>query len=141
MHGREDAKQIEPIEFSGAIAFFDSRFVSGVACVREKTNEDEKNAAAVEKKKNKKEAAAAAAATTTTNGTSDNSRYTLATFEIHGANVRLKKTIAESLNERINALFYWRRAPAADGTPNALMVAITVDVGKRAARIRISFLF
>ncbi|KAI6242069.1 NACHT domain-containing protein [Aphelenchoides fujianensis] len=45
-------------------------------------------------------------------------------LEIHGGQVCLKKVVADNMEERTNAIFYWKRPTKADGTPNNWMVAV-----------------
>jgi hypothetical protein len=35
MTGREENKQLQPFQFAASMTFFDSRFMSGVACVEQ----------------------------------------------------------------------------------------------------------
>ncbi|KAI6199667.1 hypothetical protein M3Y96_00651200 [Aphelenchoides besseyi] len=99
--GREENKQLETFSFAAALAFYDNRFMSGVVCVPQS-------------------AVQSGAAT-------DDCNFCIATFEIHGGQVRLKKVIANDMEERTNALFYWRRPPKADGTANNWMIAVQVQ--------------
>ncbi|KAI6228770.1 hypothetical protein M3Y99_01185600 [Aphelenchoides fujianensis] len=96
--GREENKQLQPFTFAASLAFFDNRFLSGVVCVPQS-------------------AVHAGVA-------SDDCNFCLATFEIHGGQVCLKKVVADNMEERTNAIFYWKRPTKADGTPNNWMVAV-----------------
>lgn len=40
MIGREENKQLEPFHFAASMAFLDSRFMSGIACVEQSVSVD-----------------------------------------------------------------------------------------------------
>lgn len=53
--------------------------------------------------------------------------YKLVTFEIINGEIKVKKTIIDKMEEKANAIFYWKRPTKTDGERNDWMVAITTE--------------
>ncbi|KAH7715368.1 Protein T05C3.2 [Aphelenchoides avenae] len=109
MVGREENRPLEPFTFAASMAYFDTTFNEGLCCIKQTLANGFSNTKA------------GTSADTETN-------YALVTFEIVNGHVFIRRTLAENMEEKANAIIYWKK-PAAKGQDvgQSWTIAVTVD--------------